>query len=88
MTSRTIHLHITPEEQYEMVSLLAEDLYAAGDATDMTRLLFRNYYQCPHCDFEWEDVWSMAVNDDCPNCQTPDVEPYHSEDEDHENETT
>lgn len=53
----------------------------------MTRLLFRNYYQCPNCDFEWEDVWSSMVDDNCPNCETRHISPYHSEDEDHENET-
>lgn len=40
---------------------------------------WRNFYQCPDCGEEWEDVWSSQVNDDCPCCGLREVEPYTSE---------
>lgn len=29
---------------------------------------FRNDYLCPQCGCEWEDCWTCACNDRCPNC--------------------
>ncbi len=38
---------------------------------------FRNFYECVDCGTSWEDVWSCACEDDCPNCDT-DMEPFKS----------
>lgn len=27
-------------------------------------------YVCPACDCEWQDQWSCACDDECPNCGT------------------
>lgn len=40
---------------------------------------FRNYYECSVCGARWEDEWSSACNDRCPDCDT-EIEPYKSED--------
>lgn len=29
---------------------------------------FHNFYYCPTCDVSWEDDWSCACDDDCPEC--------------------
>lgn len=29
---------------------------------------FRKEYLCPHCACEWEDCWTCACNDRCPDC--------------------
>jgi len=41
---------------------------------------YRNFYRCS-CGEEWEDAWSCACNDRCPNCNT-EIEPYKSEEVD------
>jgi len=41
-------------------------------------LLFRNHYRCPKCGAKWDDVWSCACNDECPNCNEKDIEPERS----------
>ncbi|WP_158607257.1 hypothetical protein [Neopusillimonas maritima] len=38
-----------------------------------------NHYHCEACDIEWEDAWSCACNDRCPQCNN-ETEPYHSDD--------
>lgn len=38
--------------------------------------LFLNEYRCT-CGAEWDDEWTCAVEDDCPDCGD-DCEPYRS----------
>jgi hypothetical protein len=45
-------------------------------------MLFRNYYRCARCSYEWEDVWSATCDDDCPDCGARHMSPYESEDVD------
>jgi uncharacterized protein (DUF983 family) len=40
---------------------------------------YTNYYRCPECGEEWQDVWDCKCNDRCPNCNT-EIEPYQSND--------
>jgi len=35
---------------------------------------FHNYYRCPKCRIAWDDWWSCACNDKCPNCNA-EIEP-------------
>jgi hypothetical protein len=42
--------------------------------------LFRNYYRCAHCSYEWADEWSTIVDDDCRDCGARDMSPYESDD--------
>ena len=37
------------------------------------KMVFRNYYECPHCKSEWSDDWSCQVDDDCPECGKPEL---------------
>lgn len=39
----------------------------------------RNFYVCPRCERKWQDVWSCACNDACPQCGCKDIEPLRSE---------
>ena len=39
---------------------------------------YNNYYKCPACNEEWEDVWDSMCNDKCPKCNK-EIEPYRSE---------
>jgi len=41
---------------------------------------FRNFYRCPYCSTEWEDVWDSTCEDDCPSCGKRHIKPYESED--------
>lgn len=40
---------------------------------------YLNYYTCPVCEHEWKDEWSCACDDECPECGTGDISPYHYE---------
>ena len=31
---------------------------------------FRNHYHCSDCDVSWDDEWSCACDDKCPECGT------------------
>ena len=45
--------------------------------------VFTNHYRCP-CGKEWEDRWSCACNDKCPECNK-EIEPHtsvHDDDKD------
>jgi hypothetical protein len=42
--------------------------------------LFRNFYRCYRCRYEWTDVWPATCDDDCPNCGARHVSPQRSED--------
>jgi len=41
---------------------------------------FRNFYRCPYCTTEWEDVWDSMCDDECSACGTKNISPYQSED--------
>ncbi|TXG96149.1 MAG: hypothetical protein E6R08_10275 [Nevskiaceae bacterium] len=32
------------------------------------RVAVLNEYHCTHCGHEWEDEWTCACDDECPNC--------------------
>lgn len=38
---------------------------------------FHNFYTCPDDDTSWEDHWSCACNDRCPECGS-EIEPHAS----------
>jgi DNA-directed RNA polymerase subunit RPC12/RpoP len=42
--------------------------------------LFRNFYRCARCDYEWTDDWSATCDDDCPACGARHMSPYKRED--------
>lgn len=48
--------------------------------------MFKNFYKCPECEHEWEDVYDAQPDDDCPNCGKRHISPYKSEDEEDEEE--
>lgn len=39
---------------------------------------YTNRYRCDACKVEWEDTWSCACDDECPECGA-DISPYDSE---------
>ncbi len=41
--------------------------------------LVQNFYTCDACNTYWDDFWVCSVNDVCPGCGTPDIEPYETE---------
>ena len=42
------------------------------------KLLYRNYYRCPRCGYEWEDEWDCMVDDECGECETKNISPFES----------
>jgi hypothetical protein len=42
--------------------------------------MFRNFYRCARCGYEWADVWSAACDDDCPHRGARHMSPCKSED--------
>lgn len=45
----------------------------------MAEPIMLNSYTCPECGYDWEDEWSCAVDDDCPNCGERHISPHDSE---------
>jgi rubrerythrin len=43
-------------------------------------MCFRNFYKCPDCGTDWEDVWDSTCDDSCPACGARNISPYESED--------
>jgi hypothetical protein len=41
---------------------------------------FRNFYRCPDCHAEWDDIWSCTGDDEGPECGARDISPYESDD--------
>lgn len=35
---------------------------------DESPTLFHITYECTDCDVTWQDVWSCACDDECPQC--------------------
>ena len=44
--------------------------------TEQDEPLFLNRYCCPECGHEWDDTWSCACDDECPECGARDISPY------------
>ena len=42
------------------------------------KTIFINHYSCEDCGIDWEDAWSCACNDRCPDCDS-EIEPYEVE---------
>lgn len=41
---------------------------------------FRNFYECPDCEYRWTDEWTATCDDDCPACGSRHITPFVSED--------
>jgi predicted nucleic acid-binding Zn-ribbon protein len=41
---------------------------------------YRNVYDCSECGASWEDEWSCACDDECPECGTSDFSPVKTDD--------
>lgn len=39
-----------------------------------------NFYKCYKCGHKWQDIWSCACDDTCPECGARDCSPARSED--------
>jgi hypothetical protein len=48
--------------------------------SDGNPCIFRNYYKCGDCGYEWNNTWSCMCDDDCPDCGSRHWTPTHSED--------
>ena len=40
---------------------------------------FINHYHCTDCMTDWDDEWSCACDDECPNCGSGDWSPVSSD---------
>ncbi len=38
-----------------------------------------NYYECPKCEYAWQDYWNCQVDDDCPHCGCRHISPMESQ---------
>lgn len=38
-----------------------------------------NHYQCPECNYFWQDEWTAQCDDECPNCGKRHISPFYSE---------
>jgi hypothetical protein len=63
-------------EKCNEIHNLTEKLQALNDF----QFKFRNFYQCPRCDYKWEDMWDSTCDDECPECGNRDISPYESVD--------
>ena len=58
-------------DDYQVLSFPATRIKfsANGDQafTDV-EMKFRNYYRCPDCENEWDDIWDSTCDDKCGEC--------------------
>ena len=61
-------------EKY-LARLMAEQVRTAAIEAAMKAFNFEdveqvysNHYHCDDCDVSWDDTWSCAVDDECPQC--------------------
>lgn len=40
---------------------------------------FINYYRCPNCGDEWDEVWTSMCDSECGVCDMENISPYKSE---------
>lgn len=57
---------------YDVGSFEVEE-FVVGEAQ------FQNWYRCPECKTEWNDVWDSMCDDECPECGERDISPHYSE---------
>ena len=48
--------------------------------SDGNDCIFRNYYKCGDCGYQWNNTWSAMCDDDCPECGSRHWTPVRSED--------
>ena len=73
---------VMTSDQVEIVSPeLLNDIINAPDGDgddDNEPTVYRNYYSCSECGEEWEFTGDSMHDDECPGCETGDIEPYKS----------
>lgn len=72
------------EEITEAAVLLGRGPWKGQRDDDGDPLRYLNHYQCDGCGHEWADVYSCAVDDDCPECGGRHMSPVKTEDLDEE----
>ncbi|WP_293652637.1 hypothetical protein [Thiolapillus sp.] len=60
-------------------SQMEKTMKATMTTAEVVNQWFVNHYTCPRCGAQWEDEWSSTVDDECPECQTRNISPHHSE---------
>ena len=63
-----------------LVEAYEKEFKVKKEDTKEVEYKFRNFYRCPYCGTEWQDVWDATCDDDCPNCGERHISPYTSED--------
>lgn len=65
-------------ETHDEVTAYLNGLADADGWLDYEVKEYMNYYRCPDCKVEWDDVWTCTCNDKCPECNK-EIEPIKSE---------
>jgi hypothetical protein len=71
------HVRAFASEQCLPPGEISLSVVESADNQDEPSLL--NFYKCDECGKPWQDVWSCACDDDCPNCGKRHISPYKSE---------
>lgn len=73
--TRLKHLHAIVVDKDEGVMEdpdIAEDVHTERlheiEYSDAPQPTFTNYYRCVECKTKWTDLWSCAVDTECPKC--------------------
>jgi rubrerythrin len=73
--------NINVQESSESESWTITEMPLKEPATDKdVEMKIRSFYRCPECDYEWDDTWDSACDDECPECGTKNISPYNHED--------
>lgn len=56
---------------------IGKNEYPNGTDSDDEPCRFHNHYRCPNDGTTWDDWWSCACNDKCPECDA-EIEPHES----------
>lgn len=65
-------------DNFHMWHVIMKIPYVANAEEPEPETWFRNQYHCESCDTEWEDRWSAACDDECPDCGVS-ISPHESE---------
>jgi hypothetical protein len=65
---------MTPTRQDKRDARKAEAIATAMEALGL-EIIYTNQYQCDDCEVSWEDQWTCACDDDCPECGVS-ISPY------------
>jgi len=64
-------------ELYQMEQLA--EIVGGRAMIEQITMTWLNHYECPKCEYAWQDYWDCQVDDDCPHCGCRHISPMESQ---------